>query len=74
MKATVHERFRLRPGMRIRLTEGPARVLRVTASAAVCRLEAPKVREFETVAGGHVQFEARGDLVRISPNSEVEVL
>lgn len=74
MKTTVYEHFRLRPGMRIKLREGPAVVERVTACAAVCRLEAPRVREFTTISGCPVRIEARGELIRISHNSEVEVL
>lgn len=74
MKAIVHEKFRLRAGMRILLAEGPAVVERVNGCAAVCRLEGPRVRQFTTISGCPVRIEARGKLVRISPNSEVQVL
>lgn len=74
MNVTIHEHFRLRPGMRIKLLEGPAKVVRVTACAAVCRLERPLLRDFKTAFGVPVHIEKPGALVRISANSEVEVL
>lgn len=72
--ADYGERFWLRAGMRIQLQEGPAKVLRVTPSSAVCQLETKLVKDFKTVWGVPVHIEASGRLVRISPNSEVEVL
>lgn len=72
--ADYGERFRLRAGMRVQLQEGPAKVLRVTPASAVCQLETKLVKDFKTVLGVPVHIEASGRLVRISPNSEVEVL
>jgi len=74
MNITIHEHFRLRPGMRVKLIEGPAKILRVTAAAAVCRLEIPKVREFKSRFGVPVRIALSGATVRISPNAEVKVL
>jgi hypothetical protein len=75
MTATIHERFRLKPGMRIDLgREGTARVLRVSACAAVCQLERETVRDFTTSFGVPVHFAGRGQLIRISPNAEVPIL
>lgn len=73
MIATASE-FRLRPGMRIRLQEGTARVLQVNESSALCELENKQVRTFTTFMGVPVTITAHGKRVRISPNSEVEVL
>lgn len=73
MKTIVHAHYRMRRGMRVRLAEGIARVVRVNECAAVCEVQRP-AREFTTASGERVRIRERAALVRISPNSEVEVL
>lgn len=74
MSATTAQ-YRLQPGMRVDLGQyGPARVLSVSESSAVCALERETVRDFQTFLGVKVHFVWRGQIVRISPNSEVPIL
>jgi hypothetical protein len=65
--------FRLRPGDLIELDGQPCPIIRVTECAAVVAVGQPW-REFTTLAGKRVQLQPAPKLVRISPNSEVQIL
>jgi hypothetical protein len=75
MKTTTHERFRLKPGMRVQLLDGPAVVKSVSACAAVCEVTTAFTRDFKSPFGVPVHIAGtRKQTVRISPNSEVQIL
>ena len=65
--------FRLRPGDVIRYDGKPCRVVRVTDCAAVVAVTKP-ARTFTTLAGKTVTLQPSPALVRISPNSDIEIL
>jgi hypothetical protein len=63
----------LRAGDVIRFEGKPCRVIRVNDCAAVVAVTKPP-REFTTLFGVHVRIQPKPALVRISPNSEIEIL
>ena len=65
--------FRLRAGDVIRFDGKPCRVVRVTDCAAVVAVTKP-ARTFTTLAGKTVTLQPSPALVRISPNSEIQIL
>ena len=65
--------FRLRAGDLIRYEGKPCRVLRVSDCAAVVAVT-KAAREFTTLFGVRVRIQPKPGLVRISPNSETEIL
>ena len=65
--------FRLRPGDVIRIDGKPSRVVRVNDCAAVVAVARP-ARTFTTLFGKTVRIQPKPALVRISPNSETEIL
>jgi len=65
--------FRLRAGDTIRYDGKPCRVVRVNDCAAVVAVTKPP-REFTTLFGLRVRIQPKPALVRISPNSETEIL
>ena len=70
MHFTTHLSTRLRRGMIVQLREGAGRIIRVTESAAVVRLQ-----KFETVMFGARRVRLRRErLVRISPNAPCPIL
>lgn len=65
----------LREGMRVRLVDGCADVLRVTECSATVRYVEGQVREFvRPLSGETVRFASAGRTVTISPHSECEVV
>ena len=66
-------RFRLRAGDVIRLDNRLCRVLRVTDCSAVVLIRRP-AREFKTRFDKPVRFQPSPKIIRISPNSEVEIV
>ena len=65
--------YRLRAGDVIRYDGKPCRVVRVTDCAAVVAVTKP-ARTFTTLAGKTVTLQPSPALVRISPNSDIEIL
>ena len=65
--------YRLRAGDVIRYDGKPCRVVRVTDCAAVVAVTKP-ARTFTTLAGKTVTLQPSPALVRISPNSEIQIL
>ena len=65
--------YRLRAGDVIRYDGKPCRVVRVTDCAAVVAVTQP-ARTFTTLAGKTVTLQPSPALVRISPNSDIEIL
>jgi len=65
--------YRLRAGDVIRFDGKPCRVVRVTDCAAVVAVTKP-ARTFTTLAGKTVTLQPGPALVRISPNSDIEIL
>ena len=65
--------FRLRAGDLIRYEGQPCRVLRVNDCAAVVAIT-KAAREFTTLFGVRVRIQPKPGLVRISANSETEIL
>ena len=65
--------FRLRAGDLIRWEGKPCRVLRVNDCAAVVAVT-KAAREFTTLFGVRVRIQPKPGLVRLSPNSETEIL
>jgi len=65
--------YRLRAGDVIRFDGKPCRVVRVTDCAAVVAVTKP-ARTFTTLAGKTVTLQPGPALVRISPNSEIQIL
>ena len=65
--------YRLRPGDLIRYEGKPCPVVRVTDCAAVVAITKPP-REFTTLFGKRVRIQPKPALVRISPNTETEIL
>ena len=65
--------YRLRAGDIIRYDGKPCRVVRVTDCAAVVAVTKP-ARTFTTLAGKTVTLQPGPALVRISPNSEIQIL
>ena len=65
--------FRLRPGDVILHDGRPCPIVRVTECAAVVAVAQPW-REFTTLAGKRVQLQPAPRLVRISPNSDCQIL
>ena len=65
--------FRLRPGDIVRHDGQACPVLRVTDCSAVIALARPP-REFTTRFGKRVRFPQKPVLVRISPDSEYDIL
>jgi len=65
--------FRLRAGDLIRFAGKPCRVVRVNDCAAVVAVT-KAAREFTTLFGVRVRIQPKPGLVRISPNSETEIL
>lgn len=65
--------FRLRAGDLIRYQGKPCRVLRVSDCAAVVAVT-KQPREFTTLFGVRVRIQPKPGLVRISANSETEIL
>jgi len=65
--------FRLRAGDLIRWQGKPCRVLRVNDCAAVVAVT-KAAREFTTLFGVRVRIQPKPGLVRLSPNSETEIL
>ena len=69
----MNDSFRLRVGDVIRFEGKPCRVVRVNDCAAVVAVTKPP-REFTTACGVRVRIQPKAALVRISPNSEIEIL
>ena len=65
--------FRLQPGDIIKFDGEPCRVIRVNDCAAVIAVRKP-ARQFTTLFGKTVTIQPGPALVRISPNSETEIL
>src|ERR1700722_19649276 len=65
--------FRLRSGDVIRMEGRLCRVVRVTECAAVVVMNQP-TREFKTIFDKPVRFRPKPKIVRISPDSETEIL
>ena len=65
--------FRLQPGDIIKFDGEPCRVIRVNDCAAVIAVRKP-ARSFTTLFGKTVTIQPGPALVRISPNSETEIL
>ena len=65
--------FRLRAGDLIRYEGQPCRVLRVNDCAAVVAVT-KQPREFTTLFGVRVRIQPKPGLVRISANSETDIL
>ena len=65
--------YRLRAGDVIRYDGKPCRVVRVTDCAAVVAVTKP-ARTFTTLAGKTVTLQPGPAMVRISPNSEIQIL
>ena len=65
--------YRLRAGDVIRYDGQPCPVLRVTDCSAVVQVVRP-AREFVTRFGRRVRLQPKPAFVRISPNSESEIL
>jgi hypothetical protein len=66
-------RFRLRANDVIRVDGRLARIIRVTDCAAVVVMNQP-TREFKTIFDKPVRFQPKPKIVRISPDSETEIL
>ena len=71
--ASLRPPFRLRVNDVIRIDGKIGRIIRVNECSAVVLLNQPK-REFKTRFDKEVRFQPPPITVRISPNSEVEVL
>ena len=69
----MNNSFRLHVGDVIRFEGKPCRVVRVNDCAAVVAV-AKQPREFTTLFGVRVRTQPKPALVRISPNSEIEIL
>ena len=65
--------YRLRPGDIIDYSGQQCRVIRVSDCAAVIAITKP-AREFTTLFGARVRIQPKPALVRISPNSELQIL
>lgn len=65
--------FRLQAGDVIRMDNQLCRVLRVTDCSAVILIRRP-AREFKTRFDKPVRFQPSPKIIRISPNSEVEIV
>lgn len=65
--------FILRAGDVVRYEGRPCRVVRVGDCAAVVAVTRP-ARTFTTLAGKTVRLQPAPALVRISPNSEIEII
>jgi len=65
--------YRLRAGDVVRVDGKPCRVVRVNDCAAVVAVTKP-AREFTTIFGKPVRIQPKPALVRISANSETEIL
>ena len=65
--------YRLRAGDVIRYEGKPCRVVRVNDCAAVVAVTKP-ARTFTTLVGKTITLQPSPALVRISPNSETEIL
>jgi hypothetical protein len=65
--------FHLRAGDVIQHDGKPCRVIRVNECAAVVAVDRPP-RQFTTLFGKRVRLQPKPLLVRISPNSEVQIL
>ena len=65
--------YRLRAGDVIRYEGNPCRVVRVNDCAAVVAVTKP-ARTFTTLAGKTITLQPKPALVRISPNSEAEII
>ena len=65
--------FRLKPGDLVIIDGAPSRIVRVTECAAVVAVAQPW-RAFTTLAGKTVHLQPAPKLVRISPNSECQIL
>ena len=65
--------YRLRAGDVVRVDGKPCRVVRVNDCAAVVAVTKP-AREFTTIFGKTVRIQPKPALVRISANSETEIL
>lgn len=72
-QAALMDSTRLRAGDVIRFDGKPCPVLRVNDCAAVVAVTRPP-RQFTTLAGVTVRLQPKPSLVRISPNSETEIL
>ena len=69
----MNNSYRLRAGDVIRFEGKPCRVVRVNDCAAVVAVT-KQPREFTTLFGVRVRIQPKPALVRISPNSETEIL
>jgi hypothetical protein len=69
----MNNSFRLRAGDVIRFEGKPCRVVRVNDCAAVVAVTKPP-RKFTTLFGVRVRIQPKPALMRISPNSEIEIL
>ena len=72
-KFAMNNSFRLRAGDVIRFEGQPCRVVRVNDCASVVAV-AKQPREFTTLFGVGVRIQPKAALVRISPDSEIEIL
>ena len=72
-QTSLRPSFRLRVNDIIRIDGKIGRVIRVNECSAVVLLNQPR-REFKTRFDKEVQFQPPPITVRISPNSEVEIL
>jgi hypothetical protein len=70
---TLDSDFRLRAGDVIRYAGQDCRVLRVSECVAVIALARPP-RQFTTLFGQTISIQPKPALIRISPNSEVQIL
>lgn len=69
----MNNSYRLRAGDVIRFEGKPCRVVRVNDCAAVVAVT-KAAREFTTLFGVRVRVQPKPALVRISANSEIEIL
>ena len=72
-RLALASQFRLRAGDVVRFQDKPCLVIRVSESAAVIAVRQP-AREFTTLFGKLVRIRPKPRLIRISANSEVQIL